>query len=716
MKFSSSARAALHPGRSAPVLQSETAECGLACLAMLAAWHGKRVDLHYLRTITQVSSHGMTLRHLMRTAETLQMSARAIRVELDDLRNVRLPCVLHWSFNHYVVLYRIGKTSAVINDPAVGRRTVTREEVSNHFTGIVLEAWPCATFTAETQRSTINLRDLLRGMVGIRGALVRILIVSACIETLTLCIPLATQFVVDVAFNSGDMTTLHTVIAAVFILLGLRAMLGIARAGTLVAIKSALSLHWSEGFFNQILRLPLAYFEKRHAGDIASRHTSLNEIQEALTAEMLGSILDGIIVVALIVLMFAHSLMLAMISLTFVACYTGAKYFFYGSLQAAKLEAINYEARQSSHFLETIRGVACIKIFGLEGSRRTYWINSVVNAAHARGRVFRFQLLHQAFAALLTGLSAGTVLLFGGHLVENQVLTVGAFFALMLYADMFMQRAVGAIDTLFNLKLVSLHLERVTDVVVAKPEPCLTPDYPTPIVTEAGHDGASVHIRNVHYRYAPDEPDILHGVTLDIRPSENLAVVGASGCGKSTLLRIIGGLATPYSGEVCIDGVPLSQLGLENYRRRIAFVMQDDKLFAGSLSENICCFDPQPDWDWMQQCAQAASIHNEIVKFPGGYNTMVGDMGSVLSGGQKQRVALARALYKRPSILLLDEATSNLDDNNEQKINEALKRLRMTRIFVAHREKTILSADRVFNLETNTIEVQNASAMQPPAG
>lgn len=686
-------------GKKLPVMmQTEVTECGLACLAMIATWYGRETDIYGMRKVSEVSNNGMTLRQLITAAGRISLNARAVRLEPDELNGAMLPCILHWSFNHFVVLKKITKIGAVIHDPASGKRVISRKELSNKFTGIVLEVWPQAEFKKEKVSESITISDMFRGVTGLKSALLKIILLSLFIEVLALSIPLGSQFVIDIALRASDLSMLNFIVIGIVFLLILRAVLSMVRAWTLMAIRYSLGIHWSAGFFNRLLRLPVAFFEKRHIGDIASRLTSLNEVQEAFTAEMLTSLLDMLILLALLTLMFAYSPFLAIISVIIASVYLGVKFIFYDTYMGAKLEAINHEAQQSSHFIETVRGVACVKVFGLTEYRRNAWLNRVIDTANARANLFKIDLINQSLSALLTGFSSVAILFVGGNLMEQSKMTAGILFAFMLYADMFLSRSVKVINSLFDFRLISIHTNRLTDIAIAETENAWNPENPVRLDNVAGW----ITLSGLTYRYGETTPCIFEDIDMEINAGESIAITGPSGCGKSTLLNVMAGLILPQSGDILIDGVSVRQMGIDEYRRHIAFVMQDDKLFAASLMDNITSFNPQPDIDWMYECATAAAIHNEIMAMPMQYETMAGDMGSILSGGQKQRVSLARALYKRPRILFLDEATSDLDVINERKINEAVKQMHITRVFVAHRPEMIAVADRVYDLLNKT--------------
>ncbi len=677
------------------IMQTQVTECGLASLAMIASWYGRETDIYTMRKIFDVSNSGMTLRQLMTAAGRINLNTRAVRLEMNELSQATLPCILHWSFNHFVVLKQITKKGAVIHDPASGKRRISLKELSNKFTGIALEVWPQADFKKEKLREVISLRDMFRSVDGLGSALLRMLVLSLCIEVMALSVPLGSQFIIDVALRASDLSILNFIVIGIIMLLFLRAILSMARAWNLMAIRYSLGIQWSAGFFNRLLKLPISFFGKRHAGDIVSRLSSLNEVQQAFTAEMLTSLLDILILLALITLLFSYSSSLAVISLSSALIYLSTKFVFYDKYREAKLEAISHEAQQSSHFLETVRGVACVKVFCLTGHRRIAWLNRVIDTANARAYLFKIDLINQSCSDLLAGLSSAAILFAGSHLMDKGIITAGILFASMLYADMFITRSVKVINSFFDLRLVSIHTNRLTDIVIAETEDAWNPENPVKPEKVTGQ----IMLRDLAYRYGETESNIFQGVDMHINAGESVAIVGPSGCGKSTLLNVMAGLVLPLSGDVFIDGISLQKMGIDEYRRHIAFVMQDDKLFAASLMDNISSFDPQPDIDWVYACAMAAAMHHEIMAMPMQYETMVGDMGSILSGGQKQRVSLARALYKRPRILFLDEATSALDVSNERRVNEAMSKMSLTRIFVAHRPEMIAAADRVYNLQ-----------------
>lgn len=674
------------------ILQSETNECGLACLSMMAGYFNKRIDLASARNIYGTTSHGMTLRELITAFERLGMAARASRIELDELRLLSRPVILHWSFNHYVILVKITHLGAVIHDPAIGRRRISLRELSDKFTGVIIEAWPAETFDKKPLEMNVTIFDLFRGIKGLSGIFSGVLVLSVLVELLSIAVPAATQFTIDTLVKSSDREGIFFVSIVVISALLIKSAFSVLRAWVLINLRYTLGVKWAEIFFNRLIKLTLPFFEKRHTGDIASRFQSLTAIQEAFTADMVASVLDAIVIIISMSIILTYSPVLAIGPLAAATGFIVLKAGLLSTYRARKIEHITFEATQSSHFLETVKAISAIKVLNLTPVRRREWINHVVNSTHAGTQLFKLDLLTNTAAMLLIGFS-GIYVLSMGALGFDKGMTTGVLLAVMLYADMVVTRTVKLVNAISDFCLVSMHSQRLTDIAVS---PIERDEEEQPPPTQMnGH----IVTRNLSFRHSPTEPDIFEGVNIEIMPGESIAIIGPSGCGKSTFLHLLAGLYESTSGDIFINGTSLSSIGKQVIREHVAFVMQDDKLLTGTLQKNITGFSEVPDIERMKKCANYAAIDDEISKFPLGYDSMIGDIGSTLSGGQRQRISIARALYRQPKILLLDEATSHLDIDNEQKITRSISHLPITRIFVAHRPEMIKSADRIFNLQ-----------------
>jgi ATP-binding cassette subfamily B protein RaxB len=682
-------------GRRTPlILQTETAECGLACLAMIAGRYGHRVDLPALRQRRNISIRGTTLHDLVRIASGMGLATRALRAELPHLGRVRLPCILHWNHNHFVVLIRVRARRMVIHDPAVGRRYVSVQEVDKRFTGIVLEAWPTESFERKTERARVPIWDLLRRTDGFAAAATQVLAMSLVLEAIGLAIPIAFQLVLDDVVVSNDLDLLTLIALGVGLVLAFRALIDFVRSWAMMVAGSSLTLQWKMSLFRHLLHLPLSFFERRHAGDVASRFTSIDRIQQTLSTASISPILDGGMAFVLVAMMWLYDPWLAGLAIAATSIYALTRSLAYRLYRRANEEAIVYAASESSHFLESLRGMASIKALAIGDRRQGIWNNYLVDRVGAELRVGKIDLIFTIASTLLFGLDRIVVIFFGARAVIGGALSVGMLVAFLAYKDEFSQRVGKFLDTMVRLGTLTVHGERLADIALAEPEQGDT-SHTSALAATVISPKAGLSARGVSFRYSDNEAKVIADFNLDVAPGECVALAGPSGAGKTTLLKILAGLLRPDAGMVLIDDVPLQAIGLEAYRAQIGCVLQDDRLFAGSIAENIAGFSPSPDPEMIQQVARFAAIHEEIVRMPMGYETLVGDMGSSLSGGQMQRVVLARALYRGPRILLLDEATSHLDEENERTINQAIRRLPISRVIVAHRRSTLDMADRI---------------------
>lgn len=705
-------------GRVPVLLQAEATECGLACLGMVAAAHGLDCDLPALRQRFSLSLKGVTLADMVRMAETLRLSARALRAEPDQLRQVQLPCVLHWDMNHFVVLVGWRGADAVIHDPAHGVRRVPPAELSRHFTGVALELQPAPGFVPQRIRRTVRWRDLLGAVYGWRRSLAQIFLLALALEAFVLFSPFFMQWVVDGALVSADRDLLLTLGVGFGLLVGVQVLTAAARSWAVLVLSATLNLQWVINVFAHLLRLPVDWFEKRHLGDIWSRFGSVQQIQKTLTSSFIEAVLDGLMVLLTLVMMALYSPRLCAVAVAAVVVYAGLRAVLFRRLSLANEELLVFEARQSSHFLESVRGVQAIKLFNAQGDRQSRFASLVVETMNAQLAVRTLDLWTSLGHRLVFGIERVAVIWMGALLVLDGALTVGMLFAFFAYKETFATRVSALVDKAVDLRMLRLQAERLADIALTPPEPAEATTAPgAPLIASAGSArpaGATLELRDVHFAYSDGEPEVLRGVSLKLEAGESVAIVGPSGCGKTTLLKLILGIHTPTSGEVLLDGLPLSRRGLRDWRERLGVVMQDEALFSGSVADNISFFSPQPDAAWLVQCARLACVHEEIEAMPMGYRTLIGDMGTALSGGQKQRVLLARALYKRPALLVLDEATSALDVERERAVNAAVRQLALTRVIVAHRPETIASAGRVIALQEGRV-AQDLRSVQAQA-
>jgi ATP-binding cassette, subfamily B, bacterial CvaB/MchF/RaxB len=679
-------------GKLPTILQTEAAECGLACLAMVLGFHGHNIDLPSLRSKLAVSLKGMNLAQLIEAATVFQLSSRPLRLELNELKDLQTPCVLHWDMNHFVVLKSVRGNMLTIHDPAQGVRKLSIKDASRHFTGVALELATMPDFEAKKEKQTIKLGELFGRVMGLAQQLGMIFVISIAIELCGLISPLYVQFTVDHALLSGD-KDLITLLAMAFLLLGL-IQIGVQtlRSWIVLTMSTHISIQWSVNVFAHLIRLPQAYFEKRHLGDIVSRFGSIASIQRTLTTSFIEAVLDGIMACITLAMMLTYSPQLTLLSIAVLVLYGLLRVTAYGPLRRATEEQIVLGAKQQSVFLESARGIQAIKLFGREGQRQVMWHNRLIETTNRVLKTEQFMIGYKLAFGLLMAIETVASMWIGSQLVLANVFSVGMLFAFLAYKSVFAARVGSLVNKAFELKMLGLQAERLADIVLTKRE---TTEQSKPI--DKLTDNA-VEIKNLSFRYSDVDPYVIKNLTVRIAGGQSTAIIGPSGCGKTTLAKLVLGLLKAEDGEVCVQGLPIEKLGLGNYRQRVNAVMQDDQLFAGSLAENISFFDEKIDQDKVERVAKLAFVHEEILSMAMGYNTLVGDMGTALSGGQKQRVLLARALYRDPDILVLDEATSHLDIELEKAVNHAIKSLPCTRIVIAHRPETIASCDHIVDL------------------
>lgn len=687
-------RIQLSPWRRVPrILQTEASECGLACLVMVCRYFGMDIDLLNMRRRFGISSHGATLATIIHIAGQLSLKTRPLSLDIDEIRQLKRPCLLHWDMSHFVVLVAVKRGRFIIHDPAFGRRVVGLTEISRHFSGVALELWPDSEFIPVKARSKLNLRSLMKNISGLPGFLIRIFCLSLLVEAVNILIPMGTQLVMDHVIIARDHDLLGLICLGLLTFILFRTFISMLRAWTSLVMQSLIDIQWKTGLMDHLLRLPLAYFEKRKLGDIQSRFSSLDTIRSTLTSSLISGTIDVIVSVGVFVMMLLYGGWLIAVVLGFTLIYMVLRLSTYQRYRQAQEEHIVKEARAGSHFMETLYGISTLKVLGLTEIRSRFWLNLNIDTTNAGIRMTRLDMLFGGVNALISTLDQVIILWLGASMVIEGQMTLGMFVAFNAYRGQFSERASALIDMVLQLRMLALHNDRIADIVlqeteVYQPARRLCPP----------DEAASLQVRDLGYQYDKLSRPVFAGVSFLVSAGESVAITGPSGSGKTTLMKVMSGLLSSDTGSVLFNGIDISGAGLNNYRDCIACVLQEDKLFAGSIAENISSFSEQRDPDRIISCAQSSHIHDEIMQMPMGYETLVSELGGSLSGGQKQRLLIARALYRRPAILFLDEATSHLDLDNEARVNASIRELKITRIFIAHRPSTIASADRVIEL------------------
>ncbi|NVK25568.1 MAG: peptidase domain-containing ABC transporter [Gammaproteobacteria bacterium] len=693
------------------ILQTEVAECGLASMAMIACYHGQKLDMAAMRKRHSANLKGMNLQQLIDVGDDLALASRALQCPIEEVYKLQLPCILHWDMNHFVVLTKVSGDSArkncqfAINDPAVGKRTLSTEEFGKHFTGICLELTPTSKFKVKQEKAKMKFTQLWSSMSGLKTGLLKLVGLSLVLQLFALLTPYYMQWVVDEVLISFDEPLLKVLAIGFGLIAVITVITNAVRSWLILRLSSVLNMQMGVNLLRHLLRLPMNFFESRHVGDIVSRFGSLAQIRERITTGFVETLVDGVMAVTVVIMMLLYSIKLTAIVLGAILFYTLVRLALYRPLHQATEELIQSSAKEQSNFLENIRGMQTIKLFGNESQRQSIWQNRYAEVINSEIRLGRLNISFESFNKLLFGLENILVIYFAALMVMANSLTVGMVLAFVAYKGQLTTRFANLIEQVIQFKMMRLHLDRVSDIALTE--------------QEANREGEILHfskddspkgqltLENIYFSYGDEQTPILNGINITFNIGESIAITGTSGAGKTTLMKIMLGLLQPTSGRVLLDGKDVTHIGLKNYRKQIAAVMQDDTLLAGSIADNICFFDPQPNYIKIEKCAHLAAIHDDITKMTMGYNSLVGDMGSNLSGGQLQRLLLARALYQSPSILFMDEATSHLDQSNEARISEQISQLPMTRVMIAHRQETIEIAESVYELIDGKLHIQS---------
>ncbi len=674
------------------IYQTEVAECGLACIGMIAGFHRNKVSLSALRVQFPTALKGSSFFDLIRLGGVLGLCGRALRLDVQDLGRLVCPAVLHWDCNHFIVLAGCSRGRIVIFDPARGVSRMKIAECAKHFTGMALEFTPTSAFRSSGKRAGTAFKEILGTFDGLRRTLCIVLALSLLLEGFSILYPLLLQIVVDRVLPARD-TPLLLQLGAGFLLFGLLdAWASAMRAGRIAYARSRLNHASAARIFRHLIHLPMSFFERRHLGDVLSRFSSLRRVQEGITSDLIVSMVDGFMVAVTVAVMISYDMLLAAISVAVVAAQAIARYFAFRHLRRATEDGLIATAKEQTHILETLRGMQSIKIYGRESERVSEWMSRVAERIGAEYRVAILGSLLGSVGTLLNWLGYVGVVVVGAMAIMDGRLSSGQLFAFSAYYMQLTQRAGALINQLIALRMLELHADRVFDITNTRIEQNM--EATGARIAICGR----VQVSNLAYRYGPDEPLLFRGLAFDVAPQESVAIVGGTGIGKSSLIKLLIGLLIPTCGVIRIDGCDMRSLDKVSYRSQIAAVTEDERLFAGTIRDNISFFEASPDPGWIRSSAELAGISEDIDAMPMKYESVVGDMGSALSAGQRQRLLLARAIYRRPKILFLDEATSHLDVRCERFVNESIRQLRITKIFVAHRPETIKSADRVLDL------------------
>lgn len=691
----------LAPGRVPVMHQMSAIDCGPACLAMIIGYYGRRMTVAEVSRIAGAGRDGTSGVRIVEAAQSMGLRAKAFSIKrLDDLKGLPLPAILHWEFKHFVVLERWTGTGGTIVDPAGGRRRVCREEFDRFFTGVAFEIEPGSDFAGRRQAPAnrwLLFARALRGKRGVPALLGEVLLTSAVLQVVGLSIPLLTKVIVDrvVPLYRTDLMT--PIALGLVLVVVVQALLRYLRGAALLSVQAKLDAKLMCDFCEHLLSLRYKFFQDRSAGDLLLRLNSNSTLRDILTGQTLSMILDGAFVFAYLGLLLTWAPTFGLFVLALAGLQALAMAASYRPVHTLTQQQLIAQAAAHSYLVEALVGVATVKASGAEQRVFASWSDlfmKQLNMSLQRGAVTL--VVDAALAGLRSGASL-FLLWFSARYVLNGTWTLGTALGLNALAAAALGPLSSLVSSSQQLQVVRAHLDRIADVLEAPPEQASS------LVLDRPTLQGRIEVRNLTFRYQAGGPAILDGVSFVVPKGAKLAIVGRTGSGKSTLLKLLLGLYEPESGEIAYDGVPLRNVSLRHLRSQIGVVLQDTSLFTGSIYDNIAFTDPDAPMARIAAAARDAGLAEDIQRLPMQFSTRVTEAGGNLSGGQRQRLALARALVREPAILLLDEASSHLDQQTERVIERNLNDLTMTRIIVAHRLTTIVSADMILVLDAGRV-------------
>ncbi|HEY1348951.1 MAG TPA: peptidase domain-containing ABC transporter [Ktedonobacteraceae bacterium] len=680
--------------------QMSAVECGACCLAMILCYYGRATGVSEVQEHCSVGRDGLSALSIMKAARHYGLRVRAVSLKKNDFRFLSSPAIVHWEFNHFVVLQRWSPRHVDLLDPALGRRRLSPEEFEAGFTGVFLLLEPGAQFSRQKLTRTLSLRTYLGSLPRLRWIIAQIIATSLLLQLIGLGAPLITAIIVDSILPARASNLLTLLGMGVLFLILMQAVMKLLRTSLLIYLQTRVDAQMMLHFFEHLLSLPYRFFQTRLNGDLLARMESNSAIRDLLTSQMISTLLDGTSVLVYLLVLLARSPLVAGVTIAIGAVQVGLLLATAPAIRRLTMRDLIAQGKTQGYLSEVLAGIATIKAAGAEQRALAHWTGLFF--AETNISIHRSYLTAAVgiILELLQFLSPLLLLWIGAGLVMRGGMSLGAMLALNTLAVSFLVPLNSLAASGQKIQVARAHFDRLADVLGSEAEQDLGQVQMPPRLR------GGIELRDVCFQYAADAVPVLRDISLRIKPGQKVALVGKTGSGKSTLGKLLIGLMTPTHGEILFDDIALRSLNYQEVRRQFGVVLQEAFIFSGSVRSNIALNDPAMDMARIVKAAQAAAIHEDIERMPMGYETQLAEGGSVFSGGQRQRLALARALAHRPALLLLDEATSALDVATEQAVERNLHRFSCTQIVIAHRLSTIRNADLILVLDQGRIVEQ----------
>ena len=689
--------------RTPTVLQMEAVECGAAALAMVLAHFGRWVPLEEMRIACGVSRDGSKASNIVKAARQYGLEARGFKKEPSALRQIRPPMILHWNFNHFVVLEGFRKGMVHLNDPAGGPRTVTEEELDQAFTGVVMTFQPGPEFQRRGEPPRL-IPALQQRLAGSGAAILFVLLAGLALVLPGLVVPVFSKVFIDSVLLENRREWLPPLLLGMGIAGVMIGALTWLQQSHLLRLETRLAVSGSSRFLWHVLRLPTEFFSQRYAGDISSRVGINDRVAQLLSRDLATNVLGSLMIVFFAAVLWWYDPVLTLVGIAVASLNVLALRFVSRKRVNGNRRLLQDQGKLTGTAIGGLQTIETLKATGGESDLFTRWAGYQAKVVNGRQELERYTQLLDAVPPLLVAVNTALILGIGGIRVMNGDMTLGGLVAFQVLMASFIAPINRLVSLGGRLQMVEGDMNRLDDVLRYRTDPSAAAGPAQPVaegepVKLEGH----LELRGVTFGYSRLDPPLIEGLDLVLKPGSRVALVGGSGSGKSTISRLVTGLYQPWSGEILFDGRPRSEIPPGVMINSMAAVDQSVFLFEGTVRENLTLWDATVPLPEVVAAAKDASIHEDIAARPGGYESQVEEGGVNWSGGQRQRLEIARALVGRPSILVLDEATSALDPTTEKLIDESLRRRGCTCLIVAHRLSTIRDADEIIVLERGKV-------------
>ncbi|MCU0448118.1 MAG: NHLP family bacteriocin export ABC transporter peptidase/permease/ATPase subunit [Microscillaceae bacterium] len=683
------------------LLQMEAVECGAACLGMILGYYGRFVTLEQLRYDCDVSRDGSKASNLTKAARSYGLQAKGLRKETADLASLELPAIIHWNFNHFVVLENIDHTKnrVYLNDPAEGHRVISYEELDKAFTGIALTFEPSPEFVKGGKQPNV-FNTFYNRLRGYKFDLTFVVLISLLAVFPGIVIPLFIQVLVDNILVEGLRDWFTTLLIGMAGTALLRGILESLKNRYLLRLETKMALATASKFFWHVLRLPIDFYFQRFAGDIAARVETNDKVARLISNEFAKTFLDCLLVGFYLFVMWQYDVLLTLLGLGFAGLNIVALRIIAEKREESYTRLIQAEGKLTGVAISGLQMIETIKAGGREDDFFQKWASYHSKVINADQKLTALSIILNIIPQILTALTTIAILTLGSWEIMQGEMTIGMLVAFQSLMQSFTEPVNNLVGLGGKIQEAKGDINRLDDILAAKLDPQTERSNTQPgkpldfgIITKKLE--GYIEFKDVTFGYSRLSPPLIENFNLKIEPGERVALVGGSGSGKSTIAKLLSGLYEPWSGEILLDGMPRPQISREVINNSLAMVDQDIFLFEGTTKEILTLWDNTiPDY-YITQAAKDAQIHDIIGSRRNGYDSRIVEGGKNLSGGQRQRLELARALVGNPSILILDEATSALDPVTEKQIENAIKRRSCSCLVVAHRLSTIRDCDEI---------------------